>query len=366
MGQPRPRDIIPQSREGLRALYVQHGSWPRVAEALGVALSTLATAVRRYGLRGNAVDRTVARSRLPAAAAWVRDRDELCRRLAAHGSVSGLALASGVGENTLRAYIRRHGITPDQYVPDPADYGVQRYDTPLTLEGDWVVTADYQAPYTDQAWVAAMCRIGRAWGIANLLVAGDLVDLEHFARYDPIHEPPPWESAKQFTARLLRVLAEAYPGHKVWTLGNHELRLTRLTRGKWSMPELAAALEAHDVRAVQTPTVHIETPRGSWGVVHPKSYSVIPTAVGKDLAAKFHRHTIVAHGHHVGFRRDPSGKYRIIDLGAMCDPGMLAYVHTFVTRHPIMNRGFVLLRAGVAHLVQPDDDLAWWERVGKL
>ena len=354
---------LPSDRDGMLSLHKKHGSWSAVARALKIPRQTVSNHVERLGLMGG-VDHSVARVRLSPDNQWVADRAEFCRRLQKHGSPNALAETEGIGHDTARRWTRRHGLSPEDWVPDPADFGVKRFDRPLILEGDWAIAADFQVPFTDRKMVQLLCKVGQAWGIQNLLIAGDFIDLHHFAKFDPLDEPPDWEHSKRLATLTLRTLSEAFPGQKVWSVGNHELRITRLTKGRWTIGELAAALDVSDVRAIQSPLVQISTPRGIWDVIHPKSFSVVPTAVGKDLAHKSRHHVITAHGHGVGYRRDHSGESECVDLGCMCDPGTLAWTHLFPTRYPNMRQGFVLMRKGHVYLIQPDSDIDFWVRAG--
>lgn len=361
----RPKTRIPSDRKALLALHTKYGSWSAVARALQIDRSLLEHRVDRAGLTNDpTLDHSVAQRRLRPEHQWMLDRDELRRNLQQHGSPHGLFRATGINRDSLQRYIRKHGLTPEDWTPDPADYGVRRYDTPLVLQGDWVIASDFQVPFVSRKMVQLLCKIGQAWKIPNLLLAGDFLDLQHFSKFDPIDEPPDWETSKRLGVNLLRTLSDAFPGEKVWLLGNHEIRITRLTKGKWTIQELASAFEAHDIRAVQAPLVQIETPRGIWDVVHPKSFSVIPSAVGKDLAHKSRHHIITAHGHAVAYRRDYSGESECVDLGCMCDPGTLAYVHLFPTRHPVMRQGFCLLDKGHVYQIQPDSNISFWVKAG--
>ena len=355
-----------QSRRQLLDLYKEHGSWTAVASALGIARGTIYSRVARVGLqRDPSLDLSRARLRLPEDRQWLLDRDELRRRLQKYGSPTVLCAAEGVGPPTLGKYLRRHHLTPEDWVPNPADYGVQRYDTEITLEGDWVITGDYHLPYVDEHMVALACRFGRTWGIPNLLIAGDFLDLDQFSSFDPLTQTLGWAETKALASKTLGVLADAFPGQKVWSLGNHELRITRITKGAWGIPELVAALGEHGVRGIVTPVVTVQTPTGLWDVVHPASYSRIPTRVGAELATIYHRHQISFHGHLSGARWDVSGTYRIVDAGMMADPGRIAYRNLRRTTHPRWNRGFVLLRGGYAYPIDPHVDTEFWARAGK-
>ena len=357
---------LPSDREGMLSLHAKHGSWSAVARALKIARATLTNHVNRVGLTGG-VDHRVGQVRLSLDQQWVTDRDELCRRIQRHGNINKAAAHENISDETLRRWVVKHGLEPADWAPNPADFGVQRYDTPYTVEGDWAIASDFQAPFTSRPMVQLLCRLSKAWGIQNLLLAGDFTDLHNFSFHDPLTEQPSWSDTEVYLKNLIRVLREAFPGKIVWSLGNHEVRLPRSTKGKWSLGHLASIVEAtdHDIRVAITPRVYIDTPRGKWCAVHPRSYSRVPTVVARSLAVKYRCNILCAHGHGVGYGRDASGTFECYDIGGMFDAGTLDYPNQLPTTAPEMRNAFVLLRGGYAHLVQPDSDIEWLTRAGR-
>lgn len=365
MGKPFRQGL---DRARLTTLYDAHGSWSAVAEVLKMPRATIDGYLQKAGLLHDVtLNRAAARLRVTQDHQWVLDKDEFRRRLQKHGGINPLAVAESMSHATVSRYVEKHGLTPADWTPDPADFGVTRYDTPLVLTGDWAIASDFQAPFTSRTMVSLLCKVSRAWGINDLLLAGDFADLHTFSKHDPLTEQPSWDNTKAYLKRLISTLRDAFSGRIIWFLGNHEARLPRWTQGKWSLAELASVIEATD-RGVQVevaPKVFVDSPRGKWMVIHPKSFSVIPTAVARDLAVKHKCHVICAHGHGVGFARDRSGTYECYDIGGMFDPGALDYPNLLPTRHPEMRQGFAMLRQGHCYLFQPDSDYSLWERAGR-
>lgn len=341
----------PWTKGQLEQLLAAHGSWTNVAKHLKTRRTTLYSYLDKFDLGGRT---DASMRRLSSEHEWVRDRDRLVGELRKHGSQRGLVRFHGVGEHTVRAEIIRHGITPEEWVPRPADIGVRRHDKYSVLEGDWCVSSDYQAPFYDELFVARMARDASDAGIRNLLIAGDLADLHNFTRHPATSEEVPWSDSRANIERLFQFLCDWFE-RVVWKPGNHEDRLPKFTAGKIGIRELASMVKATDegVEIVDNPIIDIHSGGEEWRVIHPKSFSIVPGSVARKLASKHLKHILCAHGHHTSISWDVSGRFRCIDIGGMFDPGRLEYIHRAPSTYPLLNQGFVLLKDGKARLVEP-------------
>lgn len=354
---------LPQDPARLIDLYNAHGTWPAVADALNVPQTTIFSLVRRLRIDRKALNTSRSDTRLRGEVDWLRtDKDRLRRELQKHGSVHRFSLSISVGHGTTEKWVKHHGLKPEEWAADPDDYGIPRFGEDLVLEGDWAVTGDYHLPYSDPEMIRLLLRMSRAWGIKNLLIAGDFLDLDNFSKHSPLAPVAGWSSTKALATQTIHHLSEHFE-QVVWTLGNHEQRITALTQGSWGIKELAQTLEAHNVRGVVAPGVVIATPNGPWEVVHPASYSRIPTRVAVEIAETEHRHVISFHGHLSGSRWDKSYQYRVVDAGMM-GRANVAYRVLKKTTHPKWNQGFVFLKGGFAYPIDPKADLAFWEAAG--
>ena len=224
--------------------------------------------------------------------------------------------------------------------------------TPPVLRGDALLLFDVHSPCHDAAWINRCVELALRWGIHKLGIGGDLVDFTAFSVFAKSSE---YDVATEIAATesILHTLETCFD-EVVYSAGNHEQRLSRLT--DWLLPvETAVRLFLRDGKTTFTRSFWFTLESGgeSFYVEHPRNTSVSQTLVPARLAAKYHTHVIAGHGHLWGQGRDVSGRYWAIDAGICADPERLEYYQMQHTVRPAMQQGAVIVRGGVPVLLSP-------------
>ena len=235
-----------------------------------------------------------------------------------------------------------------------------RLQQPPTLRGDALLLFDVHAPCHDAAWINRCVDIAARWDVRKLGIGGDLVDFTAFSAFEKSSE---YDVATEIASatRLLETLESCFD-EVVYSAGNHEVRLSRLT--DWLLPvESAVRLFLRSGKTTFTRSYWFTLESGGerYMCVHPRNASVAQTMVPARLAAKYQMHVIAGHGHLWGQGRDVSGRYWAIDAGMCADPLRLEYYQMQPTIRPAMCQGAVIVRGGIPYLLSPYN-IAGYER----
>lgn len=260
-------------------------------------------------------------------------------------------------------------------------YAVALYNRSKTLAGalpaptpiftDWLtiqtpgalIISDPQVPCHDADFINRCWDVGAAWGIQVLVWAGDFYNLD---RLSPFHAETPVPSPEDERKAGLEIFCRAGErfSKQYWPMGNHDVRhIKAILALGYAWETAIAMLCPPSVVASMYHFCDIVSNGRKWRIEHPKNCSITPGQVGLDLAAKYVCNVVVAHGHTIGYRRDRSNRYAIIDSGGAFHLDKLAYVSLEHSRRPAMNQGAVLIHEGIATLIDPlncDFDLLAW------
>jgi len=234
-----------------------------------------------------------------------------------------------------------------------------RWDTHLRIEAERaVVLSDPHVPFHDAEWCNRVIALALANGCTVAAVPGDLVDFTAFAKWgrqERVEAEDEIRAARQF----LRALARSFET-VVYTGGNHEMRLPRVTGNLLELRDVMDMF-VRDGNVLATDYHWFEMVSGGevYYVEHPKNASVIPGRVPSRLAQKLGCHVIAGHGHQWGHVRDVSARYHAIDAGVCCDPMRLAYINKVHSTRPRVYQGAVLVLDGVPILLSPDNIAAY-------
>jgi len=233
---------------------------------------------------------------------------------------------------------------------------------PPTLDGNTLLLFDLQIPWHDEKWVNRVTGLAIKWGVENLGIGGELLDLNAFSFFGRTENV---EAKMEFAAgrQAIRAFSTNFK-HKVYAPGNHEMRLSRLT---------GHALQVQDAMTLwcNDPTVKTTDHHWFWvlsggqpfRVVHPRNISTAPGAVPAKLSAKYGCNVVSGHGHLVGMAMDISGQHWAIDAGVCCDPSRMPFGTLELNTRPAQNQGAVVIMDGIPILLTPGN-LAFYERMG--
>lgn len=224
----------------------------------------------------------------------------------------------------------------------------------LTITSPGVlVIGDPHIPGHDADFLNKCFSVGCAWGVQDLLWAGDFYNLDGLSPFWDEVEPPTPEQERAAGIEVFDRAAERF-GHQYWAMGNHDVRHIKALLALGYKFETAIKMLCPEY-VVASPYHFAEVLSGGrrWRVLHPKNASVNPGAVGEKMAAKFLCNVVIAHGHTVGYRRDRSNRYIIIDSGGAFHLDKLAYVSLEPSTRPAMNQGAVIIHRGIGYLLDP-------------
>lgn len=230
---------------------------------------------------------------------------------------------------------------------------------PLSLDGDWVVISDVQAPTTDLDMARLVVPVAELHGIRQLLINGDLLNLDWASTYPVLVQLP---TASQELKAAAALLADwlFYFDRIVYLPGNHEDRFLKLHTGQMDMDHLMNLIAASDKLTVSNfDHCTIDTPNGRWFVCHGTDYSVNQLWQANWYAQKYQAHVIMGHQHHLAIGYDRYKHYILVDNGGLFDVDKMAYVKMRASKKAGMQTGFTALVDGFPHVYGPSPFTDW-------
>jgi len=288
---------------------------------------------------------------------WTPAEDALLTLLVTDQHLDSAEIAARFAERNIRrtqkAIQRRRERLGIHAQVQPSD--TRRWNRPLHVEADRaLIMADPHVPFHDADWCNRVIDVALAMECDTVAIPGDLVDFTAFAKWGR-QERVEAEDEIRAARSFLRALARSF-SRVVYTGGNHEMRLPRITGN---------LLELRDVMDMFIRDANVLTSDYHWfelmsggekyHVEHPRNASVIPARIPTRLASKYLCHIIGAHGHQWGQCRDVSGTFWCIDSGVCADPVKLAYISKVHSTRPKVYQGAVLVLDGVPVLLSPDN-----------
>lgn len=269
----------------------------------------------------------------------------------------------------------------------------------ISPSGDFLIFSDVETPYHDGPFMDRCIRLAHAWGIKNLILAGDFVHFENFSAWGKDFQPAPMKAEQsdelieivnmlpverraEALQRLEKVGIIGQPegiGCEMaivrqtvgditktfdaiyYLMGNHESRKLRKQDYAEDTGELLRFLGAGE-KWKATPYYWIEVESGGqkWRIEHPKGAS---TNYARDLAVQYHCSVAMGHSHRWAKQRDPSGDYYALQIGHCVDERRLAYVMQRSAKRDAHCLGALILRGGYPWLLSPDSPFEVLERV---
>lgn len=245
------------------------------------------------------------------------------------------------------------------------------------IEGDAFILMDTQIPFHHAEFINKCLVVCRRWGIRQMILGGDALDLNAFNEFPPNFENDDKRVIDSKTATALINFANSLPNEKreelletiggaeredgagseikesrqvlhsfeedfdliLWIMGNHEQRILRILKKILPVESLAVLFGVDNPKWNVSPYYWCELLSGGekWQIEHP-----INTGKGssKRLAPKFGCHIVMGHNHHFSITTDPSGKYYAIEPGMGMDEERMAYAtqrHNAADTHEAQN-----------------------------
>jgi hypothetical protein len=268
----------------------------------------------------------------------------------------------GVTWSGVRSCARVHGFNSnaDQSSGPP---WVRRYRDFWRLQGDWVIAGDLHLPLADWELCGKVAVTAKARGIKNLLIGGDVFDMQAYGHYEALVTPPPPEADRIAGLYVMGLWRDWFTDIRI-LMGNHDARLLKALSGRESEETLAAVFLSRlggpdNVQVSIYGYCIVDTPTGEWRVTHPGSFGRNQLSVANNLARKFGSHILTFHEHHDARGWDDSGQYVVANIGMLADPAKLAYSQ-LVDRSstPVMRQSFGVLQNGALSIVSRSEAVA--------
>lgn len=267
--------------------------------------------------------------------------------------------------NAVREY--RAYLDSTRTIPFAPEYTFERHDIRPQLEGDFIVVGDIHVPTTNWIMLDMMCDLAKKHGIDNLLIVGDLFNMDALSSYDHIVRPTSLRTELSVARKSIQHMLKSFK--KIYLFaGNHETRISRMTKGEMSVTVLwelvQNGIEAGRVIGYADTAAWVYSGGLKWRVTHQRNYSKIKGRVAAALCAKYESNVILHHQHHTAIIRSDNNRYTGIDNGGLHDDALMHYVQHTDSTSTVMCNSFTLLRDGVGHIFTPYDTITDWSMWG--
>ena len=257
-----------------------------------------------------------------------------------------------------RYFCRRCNKTFVVTVPNPE---LKHLTQHLKIHSDSiVVTGDVHLPFHCPDTLAKMIEFAGYFGSRDIVIVGDLMELDVFKRFLDIHpdikRAGGWEYEKQKTREFFELI-DQYFDRVYILLGNHELRMWKKLQAAGSQTDvLEIVLSDKWEEKVKVSVYPFAWINDSWIVVHPKSYSRIQSRNPYFLASKYLIELVARgkspngvyglidfHSHLGGEGTDISGKFQVANGMGLFDPKLSEWHVKQVDTFPEWRKGFMIL-----------------------
>ncbi len=242
--------------------------------------------------------------------------------------------------------------------------GGWQHDYGETLEFEaghnWIITGDYQLPAGAYDYIALMCAYAKKYlpeGDRNLIIAGDLFNVDALSKWKNIVKPPDWQTEVEVFTYTIYLIFEVFDT-VVFMPGNHEHRWLKHMKGEVTFREMmiGALKDVPNVpKVIFTPVDRLiiknanPHAKADWLVCHMGNYALNVLKAADEMTWAHEKNIIGHHEHHWGGAINRYGRYEIINNGTMCNPDGLVYKAIVTDKHASFELGFVhLLPTGYA------------------
>jgi len=209
-----------------------------------------------------------------------------------------------------------------------------------------LVLADLHCPYHDEEFIkeAVANATDQFYTIDQIVVAGDLLDLDGLSKYSKSHNIARLETELEIVGQMLLYLGEYAPVYI--TQGNHDARFFDRLDAPMSFQRLiSAALNGRSTKHTIKTTDRDYLFIGEHFIVgHLDRASSIPGKLAQGIANKYQRHALAGHEHSVGvFTGDPNALYLGASIGCCADSSKFWYSERRMNAFPFMKKGYAMI-----------------------
>ena len=312
-----------------------------------------------------------------------------------------IAKEVGLAEGTVKThYYLSQGQETAIRIPESP---YPRYNEPPVVEGDALILPDCEIPFHHAEFINRCLDLADAWGIRQMIAAGDLLHFDSLSGWQPNWAQPPNGGITEKTERELMDFAMTLPKtHQaklmekiveiggtnesggfsgemhharkvlkalddcfdsfVWVLGNHEGRLLRTIESPVQPSELLNLMKLDEGKWKIAPYyfAYLDSSGERYRIEHPKSAAKY---AAEKLASKYMCHILMAHSHALRKDFDISGRFHACQIGHAVDEERLAYCAQRSIVRDAHKLGAAIVRGGYLWILDEHVD---WENLKKL
>ena len=258
-----------------------------------------------------------------------------------------LASEYGVAVSTIRHWFSDVGV---QKSPPIIESSMPRYDKPPKMSPDCLVMSDSHVPYHDARFINNCISLAESWGITNLCLAGDTMDVSALS---PFSNRPEATLRKELSDAQKFLLGLSSTFSDILLLpGNHERRLLHFLNEQLGMEHFLSLVGVSS--NIRTSSYSFAIIGNKWIVGHPRNASVVAGRVPVVISRKYPGMSLATgHGHMAGLVVAEDGERMMVDLGMTADPKRLDWVAENLTARPSMAQGAVILKKIPSGIIWP-------------
>jgi predicted phosphodiesterase len=214
---------------------------------------------------------------------------------------------------------------------------------PMEVRGDAVVVSDVHVNDTDEALVTRSAEVN----LDILIIASDLFNMAAFSTFPKTDYPESYDAEMDLAEKLMKYYLR-YFKDIYWITGNHDERLTKMTRAEHGLKDVVRSV----VDSADRPRVHFSplnymylfSGDRKWLIAHQNKYAKTRLLKAQALCDIHHCNVLTAHEHHAGITLSRDGLYTLVNNPMLAnDP---AYVKEHISDMPRMCKGFSVIREG--------------------
>jgi hypothetical protein len=310
----------------------------------------------------------------------------------------------GLAGGTVKTHYHLATGQPSYKIPESP---YPRYDSPPVIQGDALIIPDAEIPFHHAEFINRILDLADAWGIKQMIAAGDLLHFDSLSGWEPNWAVKPNGGLSEKDEKTLIDVALTLPkNHQqkvldtitkiggavedhgfsgemhharttlkalnscfdslVWVLGNHEGRLLRAINSPVEPSELLNMMrlkkDDEDTKWRIAPYYYclLETESGTFRITHPKSAA---KGAAESIASKYLMHVLMGHSHALRFDFDKSGNFYAIQMGHCVSEERLAYASQRDTVRDAHKLGAVIVKNGFPYLLHQG---VQWEQLKKM
>lgn len=239
------------------------------------------------------------------------------------------------------------------------------YDDFLRLDYErLLVIGDLECPDHHQEFIESLMRVADRLGIEHILINGDMVAMDSFSSWPPIHrQSNDFERDLDIAIKGIKVFLGNFDTVD-YLMGNHEHRINRQTKGHINIGLFCKHMLG--LRCSDYSYCELSNSGKEVIICHPTEFSRVPLAVPRKLAMVHEKNVLVGHTHALEWGYSDSGKYWIASGGHCRSEERTQYIRMKMTSYPKWNLGASLIWKGEFYPIHPGNIDFWMNKVSAL